>query len=86
MARPAMPLGDACDRRPRGSTPRVSPWRANAAGDKPYSTEVQLELRTPGGVEMKAGLSKVNVLVTEGQTKLRDGATIVAVAGARDKG
>ncbi len=45
----------------------------DAAGDKPQLTKVEMGLRTPGEVEMKASLSKVDVVVTEGQTRLRDG-------------
>lgn len=66
-------------RRPRGSTPRVSPWTVHAAGDKVQLTEVEVGLRTPGEVEMKTGLSEADVVVTEGQTRLRDGGVIAAV-------
>jgi hypothetical protein len=41
--------------------------------------QIEVGLRTPGEVEMKAGLSKVDVVVIEGQTRLRDGAAIAAV-------
>jgi membrane fusion protein (multidrug efflux system) len=63
---------------------RVYVYRA--VGGKTALAEVQVGLRTPGEVEIKAGVTKDDVVVTEGQTKLRDGAAIVAVAGAPDKG
>ncbi|MGH8479313.1 MAG: hypothetical protein ACREXK_07015 [Gammaproteobacteria bacterium] len=47
-------------------------------------TEVELGSRTPGEVEIEAGLTKGEVVVTESQTT-RDGAAIVSGAG-RDRG
>jgi AcrB/AcrD/AcrF family len=38
----------------------------HAAGDKAQLTEIEVGLRTPGEVEMKAGLSKMDVVVIEG--------------------
>ncbi|MGH8585178.1 MAG: efflux RND transporter periplasmic adaptor subunit [Gammaproteobacteria bacterium] len=63
---------------------RVYVYRA--VGGKAALAEVQVGLRTPGEVEITAGVTKGDVVVTEGQSKLRDGAAIVAVAGAPDKG
>jgi membrane fusion protein, multidrug efflux system len=60
------------------------PWAA--VGGKAELTEVQVGLRTPGEVEIEAGVTKGNKVITEGQTKLRDGAAIVAVAAAPAKG
>lgn len=57
----------------------MSPWTVDAAGDKAQLTEIEVGLRIPDEVEMKAGLSKVDVAVIEGQTRLRDGAAIAAV-------
>jgi membrane fusion protein, multidrug efflux system len=58
---------------------RVYVYRA--VGGKAALAEVQVGLRTPGEVEIKAGVTKGDVVVTEGQTKLRGGAAIVAFAG-----
>jgi membrane fusion protein, multidrug efflux system len=57
-----------------------------AVGGKAALTEVRVGLRTPGEVEIEAGVTKGDVVITEGQTKLRDGAPIVAVAAAPAKG
>jgi hypothetical protein len=45
----------------------------DVAGDKAQLTEIEVGLRTPGEVEMNDGRSKVDVVVIEGQTRLRDG-------------
>jgi membrane fusion protein (multidrug efflux system) len=51
-----------------------------AIDGKARLSEVEVGLRAPGEVEVTAGLTKGDVVIAEGQTKLRDGAAVVAAA------
>jgi len=74
MAQPAMPVIAPAV---RIETESVT---VDAVGGKAQLTEVRVGSRISGKVEIKTGLTQGEVLMTEGQTKLRDGAAIGAVA------
>jgi len=46
-------------------------------------TKVELGRRTPGYVEILNGLSPGDMVVTEGQMKIRDGAPVMVLGGAQ---
>ena len=46
-------------------------------------TKVELGQRTPGYVEILKGLSPGDLVVTEGQMKIRDGAPVTVLGGAQ---
>jgi membrane fusion protein (multidrug efflux system) len=50
--------------------------------DKAALTKIEIGQRRPGEVEVKAGLSPGDVVITEGQIKMRDGAPVTVLPNA----
>jgi membrane fusion protein (multidrug efflux system) len=50
--------------------------------DKALLTKIEIGQRRPGEVEVRAGLSPGDVVITEGQIKMRDGAPVTVLPNA----